>query len=581
MRHHPPSLVLALAAGSLLVFNPSAQAAVVFTEDFNSYVNGNQNSLQFESGLKVSHSGDLPGWIKAGGGVVHAVDRDGAGDYSVMLWQDNVITLSSGIPANDSLAGYTVEFSAGPAVYAAPSQVTGEADGIVIEVLRPNNSVLARHAHKPGAWAGAQTFAPGSFQYVGDGSGPVRLRIGPLAASGHFAGAIDDLSLSKVSSVTPPGIAVQPTGGTVLEGGDFILSVESTGPVSFQWRKDEVAIPGATSAQHTLKNAKLSDAGSYTVLLANASGTLVSDAAVVAVTAAPIFATYAEAVLRDNPIHYYPLDETTGTEAADLGSLAVASGLYTGGFTLGQPSATPRLGTCLRLDGQPGSLVDLGLFHPGDSISVEAWANLDSDANQNPAFHVVASRWDGSWEIDYAPGDVANFNVRRDGNGFGQAAATAPSTRGTWHHLVLVFSEGKVTGYVDGVQGSEVDLGGVLQDAGPSPDRVMIGATRSGTTSSFNWKGLIDEVAIYDYALTPVQVRGHYRASVVAAPALTIQNAVIVSWPGFPAGYVLQSASDVNGPYQEYTGKISVDAGTVSAAVPVGSRTQFFRLVQP
>ncbi len=206
---------------------------------------------------------------------------------------------------------------------------------------------------------------------------------------------------------------------------------------------------------------------------------------------------------------------------------------------------------------------------------------LHPKAGASPSGLVVASRWDGSWEIDYAPGDVANFTVRRDGNGFGQAAATGPSPRGTWHHLVLVFSGGKMTGYVDGVQGSEADIGGVLQDGGLSPDHVMIGAARSGTASSFNLKGLIDEVAIYDYPLTQLQVRTRYRALVVGAPSLTIQNAVIVSWPGFPADYVLQSANDINGPYQQYTGKISVDAGTLSASVPTGTRPPFFRLAQP
>ena len=40
-------------------------------------------------------------------------------------------------------------------------------------------------------------------------------------------------------------------------------------------------------------------------------------------------------------------------------------------------------------------------------------------------------------------------------------------------------------------------MGGVLQDSGPSPDRLLIGATRSGSGSiSYNWTGFIDEVAI-------------------------------------------------------------------------------------
>jgi len=43
------------------------------------------------------------------------------------------------------------------------------------------------------------------------------------------------------------------------------------------------------------------------------------------------------------------------------------------------------------------------------------------------------------------PRDFANFNVRRDGNGFGQAVGATPSTRDQWHHLVGVFSGGTAT----------------------------------------------------------------------------------------------------------------------------------------
>src|SRR5690606_25522063 len=42
---------------------------------------------------------------------------------------------------------------------------------------------------------------------------------------------------------------------------------------------------------------------------------------------------------------------------------------------------------------------------------------------------------------------------------------------------------------------------------GPAPDRVLIGATREGV---FGFNGLIDEVAIYDYPLSPAQVQSHY-----------------------------------------------------------------------
>ena len=376
--------------------------------------------------------------------------------------------------------------------------------------------------------------------------------------------------------VSPPTIDAQPSGGSVVAGSDFTFTVSATGASTFQWRKNGNAISGATSASLVLRDVKVGDAGTYSVVVANSAGSVTSDAAVLAVTPAPTFATYTEAVLNDNPIHYYPFEETSGTTAADLGSLATAGGTYTGGFTLAQASAAARLGNCVRLDGAEGTFVDLGLFHPGNSVTLEAWVNADLTASST--FKAIIARWDGSYEMDWNPSDVANLVIRNDANAFGIAASPAPSSRGQWHHMVGVFDAGTLTIYVDGVQGSSQTIGGVLQNAGPTPDRVLVGATRSG---NFNWKGLIDEVAIYDTALTPAQIRAHFRAAQPGPPSLTIQNAVIVSWPSFPPGYVLQCSGDVAGPYTNYTGSIFPQGSNLIAPVPIGPTQKFFQLFKP
>jgi hypothetical protein len=380
--------------------------------------------------------------------------------------------------------------------------------------------------------------------------------------------------------VSPPTITTPPVGGSYAEGSIVPLSVVALGGTGFQWQKDEVNIPGATSSGYTISNLGTNDAGSYRVRVANSAGFIFSDAVDLIVTPMPVYASYSEAVLTDNPIHYYPLDETDGTTAADLGTMSSTPGTYAGGITLGQAAASPRLGKSALFDGNPGTLVDLGLFHPGDSITVEAWANLDPTARAE--WNAIVARWDGSYELDFAPGNIANFVVRRDGNGMGLAAGSSASTRGQWHHLVGVFSGGVMTIYVDGVKGSEQNIGGVLQNLGPAPDRVMIGATRSGTEGSFNFKGLMDEVAIYDYALNAAQIRTHFRASVPPEPpSLTIEHAVLLSWPSFPPGYVLQASSHVDGPYTNVTKAPITENGINYMTVPIKQDQLYFRLVGP
>lgn len=219
----PYSLSL-LACGALACLAQPIGATVLLSENFNSFTapGGNFNGGQFESSLAVAFSGSVPNWSGTGGGVVHAVDIanvfpviDDPRDFAVMIWQDNVITLNLGIPgSNVSGSPYEVSFSASPAVYQAPSQQTSLTDGLLIEVLRPDNSVLSSHTHNPGAWAGTINLAAAGFSYTGDGTGDVRLRVGPSAFnSGRFGGAIDDLTLSQVPE---PSACVLALGGIGL-----------------------------------------------------------------------------------------------------------------------------------------------------------------------------------------------------------------------------------------------------------------------------------------------------------------------------------------------------------------------------
>jgi hypothetical protein len=135
---------------------------------------------------------------------MHAVDRaNRAGqsnpeNWAVMIFQDNVIT-SGAFAANASGQVYRIDFEASPAVYENPQQATQAGDELLIEVLRGDDRVLASHKHSPGAWTGTLQFAAGSFQYTGDGSGDVRLRIKPAGpqTSGRFHGAIDNLIVRK------------------------------------------------------------------------------------------------------------------------------------------------------------------------------------------------------------------------------------------------------------------------------------------------------------------------------------------------------------------------------------------------
>jgi hypothetical protein len=57
-----------------------------------------------------------------------------------------------------------------------------------------------------------------------------------------------------------------------------------TVPLSYQWSLNGAALPGATTSTLTLNNVQTTDAGSYTVVVANAAGSVTSAGAALTLT---------------------------------------------------------------------------------------------------------------------------------------------------------------------------------------------------------------------------------------------------------------------------------------------------------
>ncbi len=113
----------------------------------------------------------------------------------------NALTLENAIAANEDGATYHVTFDAAPTLWGTPGQGGLEHDGLRVEILRPDGTILASRVHRPGVWTAtsdSQTFRSGAFTYTGDGTGQVTVRIAPAAVGeGRFGGAIDNLRISS------------------------------------------------------------------------------------------------------------------------------------------------------------------------------------------------------------------------------------------------------------------------------------------------------------------------------------------------------------------------------------------------
>ena len=103
-------------------------------------------------------------------------------------------------------------------------------------------------------------------------------------------GTGDDAYINvTISSLVMPSITTHPQDTSVQQGSSTSLTVTASGATSYQWRKDGVAlsdggnISGATTSTLSLTNAASDTAGTYTVVVTNANGSVTSNGAVITV----------------------------------------------------------------------------------------------------------------------------------------------------------------------------------------------------------------------------------------------------------------------------------------------------------
>lgn len=104
-------------------------------------------------------------------------------------------------------------------------------------------------------------------------------------AAGSVTSAAGRLTVQ--AAVVPAGITSQPRATSVGAGQTATFGVTATGtaPLSYQWQRNGVDIVGATTAGYTTPVLSVADDGArYTVRVSNASGSVISDAAVLTVT---------------------------------------------------------------------------------------------------------------------------------------------------------------------------------------------------------------------------------------------------------------------------------------------------------
>jgi hypothetical protein len=225
-------------------------------------------------------------------------------------------------------------------------------------------------------------------------TGPGDLRVGVGVEGGnYFSGQLDDLriysralSAAEVSqlyateAVTAsnsfPTIVTHPAGQSLQMGQPLQLSVTASGaaPLTYQWLRNGTVLTGATTASYAVANATATDAGTYSVLVQNALGSVYTNPATVTVTN-PVPTAVAPAITTQ------PQGRTV--DAGTAVTLTVAA-------TGTEPLAYQWLRNGTAVPGATAASLRIASAGPGDAGTYTARvANEQGTALSNPATLVV------------------------------------------------------------------------------------------------------------------------------------------------------------------------------------------------
>jgi predicted GH43/DUF377 family glycosyl hydrolase len=201
-----------------------------------------------------------------------------------------------------------------------------------------------------------------------------------------------------------------------------------------------------------------------------------------------------------DPVSYWKLDEGSGTTVSDMIG-------NNNGTINGATWSTGKYGNALSFDGVddyvsiPESGIPSGAS--GEELTVEFWLNANDLSNTKGVIGI-----DNEWLISLE--NNGQIWIRTWGNNNGGTTSTIST--GTWYHIAVIWivgSEFKV--YVNGElwTSNTTSTTDTSSDTGNS---LMIGQILSGGSLWGNrFNGYLDEIVIYDRALSSSEILTHYQ----------------------------------------------------------------------
>jgi N-acetylneuraminic acid mutarotase len=338
--------------------------------------------------------------------------------------------------------------------------------------------------------------------YRKDGDAPVGTPVvqseyadGSVTASKMAEGAVSKSALdATILKYLKPEITSQPQAQKVYAKTNVSYSVTAEGKyLTYQWEKDGVDLAGETNA--TLKitdaNATLHD-GNYSVVVSNDFGSVNSGEILVDVN---------ESFL-DGLVGWWKFDETSGTVAYD------SSGNGNDGNLMNGPTwATGKIGGALNFDGT-NDYVKIGASSVFDlqRISISAWVLSENYSNSGFIFEKTT---DGSVNSQYALFFENGLRFRNEGGSADDVSFSVLSVG--WLFVTSTYDGIRKKLFTNGLERNQIFWTGTIPTS-PSGVSAIGGFSQTSheSWSNYIFNGLIDDVRIYDRALSAEEVQALY-----------------------------------------------------------------------
>jgi hypothetical protein len=333
------------------------------------------------------------------------------------------------------------------------------------------------------------------------------------------------LSIAPMSTVgpTPAGSQVYPG-----ESASFSVLVNGSNPLTYQWLKNGAPvsnggdISGANTNTLVISNAAPGDVGSYALVATNGFASVTSSPALFGLAAAPVAGSYAQSIKTNGAVAFWRLSEndidpTSGSALAYdfIGGRVGAYGASTqNGFdSIAGPSSPTWPGfeaanyaVELFNDGFTNSYIEIpaseALNMNTNTVTITAWINPTTLINNSG---IVLQRQVASAGLILGTNGNLGFNWNNDGATWGWDSGLTPPLN-QWSFVALVVSPTQTTIYT---YNANTWTNAILPYAAANASftgALDIGNDTSDGTGGRTFNGDIDEVAIFNIALTPAQV---------------------------------------------------------------------------